>query len=66
MKMKSNDNNGQSQTLSISNTSTCTSTRYGLETRNALNLRALSDFLNLKSGPDGTRTRDPMRDRHVF
>lgn len=19
-----------------------------------------------KSGPDGTRTRDPMRDRHVF
>ena len=24
------------------------------------------DFSELPSGPDGTRTRDPMRDRHVF
>ena len=23
-------------------------------------------FISLKGGPDGTRTRDPMRDRHVF
>jgi hypothetical protein len=22
--------------------------------------------INSKSGPDGTRTRDPVRDRHVF
>ena len=23
-------------------------------------------FYGLKSGPDGTRTRDPLRDRQVF
>ena len=29
-------------------------------------IRAFPNFAFLISGPDGTRTRDPMRDRHVF
>ena len=31
-----------------------------------LRIRAFPNFAFLISGPDGTRTRDPMRDRHVF
>ena len=34
-----------------------------LKRKKALTIRA---FDELTSGPDGTRTRDPMRDRHVF
>ena len=31
-----------------------------------LRIRAFSNFAFLRSGAYGTRTRDPMRDRHVF
>ena len=31
-----------------------------------LRIRAFPNFAFLKSGAYGTRTRDPMRDRHVF
>ena len=31
-----------------------------------LRIRAFSNFALLRSGAYGTRTRDPMRDRHVF
>jgi hypothetical protein len=37
--------------------------------KKSLNVLIFSDlrfFEILLSGPDGTRTRDPMRDRHVF
>ena len=31
-----------------------------------LRIRAFPNFAFLRSGAYGTRTRDPMRDRHVF
>ena len=31
-----------------------------------LRIRAFPNFIFLRSGAYGTRTRDPMRDRHVF
>ena len=62
--------NGQSQTTSLSNTSTNTSTRKetgASKTTKRLGYQGVyANNENSKSGPDGTRTRDPMRDRHVF
>ena len=34
--------------------------------KKALQVSNLQGFINSSSGLDGTRTRDPMRDRHVF
>ncbi len=31
-----------------------------------MTFRLLLSFATAVGGPDGTRTRDPMRDRHVF
>ena len=62
--------NRQSQTTSCTNTSTNTSTRKETgapkKTKRLGYQGVCATNDNFKSGPDGTRTRDPMRDRHVF